>query len=149
MDQRQQIVACARHYIGVRFQHQGRSLAGLDCLGLLFLTAASVGVKLRGQAVRTIDIPDYGRKPDTVLLREKLAMYLQPIPLAEAEMADVVLLNVQGSPQHLAILSDYPSADALGMIHAYASSGKVVEHRYDAVWQRQSYAAYRLPELTH
>jgi hypothetical protein len=32
----------------------------------------------------------------------------------------------------------------MGMIHAYAPARKVVEHRYDPQWRRQTYAAYRI-----
>jgi hypothetical protein len=37
-----------------------------------------------------------------------------------------------------------PMPGEMGMIHAYAPARKVVEHRYDPQWRRQTYAAYRI-----
>jgi hypothetical protein len=141
------IVACARQSIGVRFAHQGRNEFGLDCLGLLILTAHKLGVTFDGEGVHALDVPHYGRRPDVVLLKQKLDTHLLPIALEQVTVGDVMLLKIDGSPQHLALISDYPMAGELGMIHAYAQARQVVEHRYDAHWRRESYAAYRLPIL--
>ena len=147
MTNRHDIVACARQFIGVRFAHQGRSEHGLDCLGVLLLTADRAGLVFGAQTVQQIDVPNYGMRPDTELLRRKLDRFLVPIGYAEIAPADIILLKVNGSPQHLAIICDYPMQDELGMVHAYAPAGKVVEHRYDRSWRRQTYAAFRLPHV--
>src|SRR6516225_8754066 len=128
MIERERIVACARQFLGVRFAHQGRSTAGLDCLGLLLVTARAADISLREADPATIEVPNYGTRPDTELLQQKLQHYLIQIALADVMPADVILLNIQGFPQHLAILSDYPSDTVRGMIHAYAVARKVVEH---------------------
>ena len=139
------VVACAREFLGVRFAHQGRSRAGLDCLGLLLATAAAAGMYFDGTEACALDVPTYGLRPDTALLKHQLDRFLRPIAADALAPADILLLHVQGSPQHLAILSDYPATGTLGMIHAYAPARKVVEHRYDARWQRATAACYRLP----
>lgn len=54
------------------------------------------------------------------------------------------MLKIDGVPQHLALITDYPMPGEMGMIHAYAPARKVVEHRYDPQWRRQTYAAYRI-----
>ena len=141
------VIACARQSIGVRFAHQGRSAAGLDCLGLLILTAQTLGLQFDDDAVDALDIPNYGTRPDTLLLRKKLDKHLTPIHLRDVRMADVVVLKIDGLPQHLALITDYPMQGELGMIHAYAPARQVVEHRYDAHWRQNSYLAYRLPQL--
>ena len=148
MTNRHDIVTCARQFIDVRFTHQGRTVQGLDCLGLLLLTAETAGVHFDGIPVASVDVPTYSMRPDTALLKQQLDRFLVPIALGEVGVADIVLLKVQGSPQHLAILSDYPMEGELGMIHAYAPARKVVEHRYDSFWQRDTYAAYRLPHVS-
>lgn len=142
------VIACARQFSGVRFMHQGRSAAGLDCLGLLILTARTLGLRFGDDAVDTLDIPTYGARPDVLLLKQKLDTHLNPIPLDTVREADVVVLKVDGLPQHLALITDYPMQGELGMIHAYAPARQVVEHRYDTQWRRQSYLAYRLPQLS-
>ena len=148
MTTRADIVSCARQFIDVRFTHQGRSVEGLDCLGLLLVTAAKAGLQFGEHTVEDIDVPTYGMRPDTTLLKQKLDQFLIPITPEELAPADIVLLKMQGSPQHLAILTDYPVKGHLGMVHAYAPARKVVEHRYDPLWQRETYATYRLPHLS-
>ena len=57
------VIACARQLVGVRFAHQGRSVAGLDCLGLLLLTARTLGLQFDGMGVEALDVPHYGARP--------------------------------------------------------------------------------------
>ena len=141
------VIACARQYAGVRFAHQGRSPAGLDCLGLLIVTAQTLGLTFDGEGVEALDIPTYGNRPDVVLLKQKLDRHLLPVALRDVREGDILLLKIEGSPQHLALVTDYPMPEELCMIHAYAPARQVVEHRYDPHWRRNSYMAYRLPQL--
>lgn len=141
------VIGAARRFLGAPFAHQGRSEAGLDCLGLLLVVADTLQLQFEQQAVSAIDVPNYGHRPDVIFLRKRLNHFLHEIDAAAAAPADVVLLKVNGSPQHLAILSDYPMAGERGMIHAYAPARKVIEHRYAPDWQRATYAAFRLPQL--
>lgn len=149
MEYRARIVACARSFLGMRFVHQGRTEQGVDCLGLLLAVAQQMGILFEGLHPLAMDVPTYSLRPDVQLLRQKLDYFLVPIPIPEADAGDVVLLTIQGMPQHLAILSDYPESGLLGMIHSYASARKVVEHRYDEEWQRATEAAYRVPQTNH
>lgn len=142
-----EVIACARQFLGVRFAHQGRTADGLDCLGLLLLTAATLGLRFGDAAADALDVPSYGTWPNVMLLKQKLDTHLLPIDTHILGPADIVLLKIQGRPQHLALLSDYPMPAELGMIHAYAGARAVVEHRYDAYWREQTFAAYRLPQL--
>lgn len=142
-----EVIACARTLIGVRFTHQGRSREGLDCLGFLIHIAQDLCLQFGGQSALDLDVPSYGARPDALLLKEKLDALLTPIALGALQPADIVLLRIDGVPRHLALISDYPIADELGMIHAYAPARAVVEHRYDPEWKRATYAAYRLPHL--
>lgn len=147
MDQREHVIACARRFMDVRFRHQGRSVQGVDCLGLLLLTAEKAGLTFAGMDAKALGVPRYGVRPDTTLLKQKLDEFLCLVSPQEIQPADIALLRVNGSPQHLAIITDYPMAGELGMIHAYAPAGKVVEHRYDPAWRKETYAAYRLPHI--
>lgn len=147
MTTRHDIVACARQFLSVRFVHQGRSAEGLDCLGLLLAVADRAGLVFENLPAMEIDVPRYGMRPDVALLKAKLDQFLLPIAEQELAPGDVVLLKVDGSPQHLGIISDYPMAGEFGLIHAYAPVRKVVEHRYDTQWRRNTYACYRLPQI--
>lgn len=141
------LIGIARRFIGVRFAHQGRTAMGLDCLGLLMITAQEAGMLLGGVPIDQMDIPAYGARPDVALLQARLDAVLQPVPVNTVQVGDVVLLKIDGSPQHLALISDYPMVGELGMIHAYAPAREVIEHRYARNWQRATYRAYRLPGL--
>lgn len=141
------IVAHARTLCGVRFAHQGRTREGLDCLGFLMLIAEEMGLRFDDASVFVLDVPSYGARPDTQLLQHKLGTHLTPIAREQLRPADIALMKIDGLPRHLALISDYPFAGELGMIHAYAPARQVVEHRYDREWQRSTYAAYRLPQL--
>jgi cell wall-associated NlpC family hydrolase len=137
------LIASARALLGVRFAHQGRHSAhGLDCLGMLLVAAERAGIVIGGQSPLALSTPNYGTRPDTAMLRAELERWLAPV--AEAQSGDVLLLDVQGDPQHLALVTDYPQEGELGMIHAYAVARKVVEHRYDAGWRKATRMRFRL-----
>lgn len=138
------LVAAARRLLGVRFAHQGRTRHGVDCLGLLLLAAEEANITLRGQRAMQLDEHNYGTWPDTGYLQQVLAGHLRPATGA-MQAGDVLLLCIEGRPQHLALVTDYPGDGHWGMIHAYAAARKVVEHRLDASWQQAIHQRYRLP----
>lgn len=130
---RQQIVDAARSYIGVRYHHQGRSRAGLDCAGLLVCVARDIGLDT------SEDLTGYARTPDGVALKTTLGRALREIPIFAYSPGDVLLMRFERDPQHVAIVTD------CGIIHSYLSARKVVEHRIDDVWRARILAAYELP----
>lgn len=98
--------------------HQGRSPAGVDCIGLVFLVAREMGVDL-------VDRPGYGRTPFRGLLEAELKDQLEEVPLTELSPGDIMLLKwPNGAPSHVAIYT----GDT--MIHSYEKRGKVVETRF-------------------
>lgn len=132
MTTRADIVAAARSYLGVRWHHQGRSLAGLDCIGLVIAVAHDLGLS-------DYDINGYARIPDGRTLRATMAQQMdvlkrEPLP------GDVLLFAFQRNPLHTAIVTDAPSG--LGMIHAFANKRMVVEHRLDDVWRSRIVCAF-------
>jgi cell wall-associated NlpC family hydrolase len=144
MTRRDDILRIARGYLGVRFRHQGRSRnEGVDCLGLLLAVARDTGLTLHSNSPDVFDRRDYTYRPDVTYLQSMLERLLTPATTLEP--THIALLNIEGRPQHLAMLSDYPEIGELGMIHAFAPARKVVEHRFDAHWQGQLHAAYQLP----
>lgn len=127
------VVTVARTYLGVRWHHQGRSRAGIDCLGLVVVVAHELGLS-------KADATDYGRLPDGGRLRRALLEHLLPVRGMHAE-GDVLMFRFQQAPMHVGIATD------VGLIHAYANMRKVVEHRIDAVWDKRLVAAFRFPGL--
>ncbi|MFO1242409.1 MAG: hypothetical protein U1E36_04315 [Rickettsiales bacterium] len=143
------IVSEARSWIGTRFAHQGRRKksagdhGGVDCLGLLVGVARDLQLQDRfGNLLSKSDSLHYSKVPDGNALQQKLAELLYPISPEGIALGDVILFRLDNNPQHLAIVSDY--AAMFGIIHAYAPSRKVVEHRLDESWQEKMVAAFRL-----
>lgn len=141
------IAACARSWIGTRFHHQGRlkksdthgggHRGGVDCLGLLIGVSNELGLPFS-----QYDKTDYPHYPDTKKLRDILSAVMQELPISDIKPGDILLLSVDGNPQHLAITSEISGAPA--MIHSYAPARGVVEHEIDAWWRSRIIAAFRV-----
>ena len=173
------IVACARSYLGTRFHHQGRlkktatHKGGIDCLGLLTCVAAELHLRGKdGSPFTASDRTDYSHTPDSQNLRNTLTQLLHPIPTQAIQPGDILILNIDESPQHLAIVSPSPLVGGLGwgqscsennctsknaphltsplmgeelnIIHAYAPARAVVEHPLDDYWQNRIECAFRV-----
>lgn len=138
MTARDQVVACARTWIGTRFHHQGRvKNVGCDCAGLVIGVAQELGLS-------DFDVTGYARLPDGEYLKALCDKHLSRIPLNAIQPGDVLLMKFAEHPQHLAIVADYAHGGD-SIIHAYAPSKKVVETRLDTTWWLRVVAAYRIP----
>lgn len=131
---REEIVAAARSYLGVRFHHQGRNRAGLDCGGLLACVMRDVGLSTAG------DFAGYSLSPSTASIRAALEKSAAvPVPVRSYGPGDVLLMCFDVEPQHIAIATD------AGIIHSYLMARRVVEHGLDERWRGRILAAYSLP----
>ena len=131
MPDAQQIIDCARTYLGTPFHHQGRLKGvGVDCIGLVVGVAQTLElIDDKGIPLASFDHADY-----------------PPTPAGEYQPADILLFRFHQDPQHVGIVSQLPDGE-LGIIHCYASIGKVVEHRLNDTWKRLIVAAFRFPQL--
>lgn len=135
------VVAAARVYLGVRFVHQGRNRAGLDCAGLVIRAGLDLGLPVT-------DVRDYGRLPRGDRMREHLRQQCVELPPgAEPAPGLVAMLRFDAEPQHLAVVADHPHG--LALVHALAQVRKVAEHRLDATWRARIVALYALPGVTY
>lgn len=133
------IVSAARAYLGTRWRHQGRTSHALDCIGLLVRVAHDLGLSDADQA-------GYSRRPHGGELEHALHMHCAPI--ASPDVGCVALMRFEhGAPQHVGVLGDYPHG-GLSLIHAYAPSRKVVEHRLDDSWRLRIVQCFDLPGVT-
>ena len=130
---RRQVIDKAREWVGVRWHHLGRARAGVDCAGLLIVTARELGLGY-------LDDPVYGTVPDGNRLREKMDECLDRVRYKDRRPGDIALMKWKESPTHLGILTD--GFDPLGMIHAYAVMRKVVETRLDEDWMKKIVSFY-------
>jgi cell wall-associated NlpC family hydrolase len=115
------IVARARVLVGTKFRAQGRSTAGLDCIGLASLTfgvdrrTVRDDYRLRGS--------DNGPR-----LRAALQSDFRRISRRQLRPGDLILLQPGRDQWHLAVMTD------AGMVHADARIGAVVETPGDPAW---------------
>lgn len=130
------ILASARSYIGVPFQHQGRSRQCLDCVGLLLKVADDLTVPYT-------DVEGYTRRPWGGLLEQTFDDHVASGQLVKVEPSqrqkgDFLMMRFKGQPQHLAVFTGE------NIIHAYEAVGKVCEHRLDEMWASRIVRVYRL-----
>ena len=144
----------ARTWLGTKFHHQGRikktstHKGGVDCLGLLMGVAKELALKSRDEItpLHTLDNINYRAFPDSKFLRHQLKTHLYEIPKDKIKAGDIVLMNFDNSPQHLGIISNYPSdkSKEVGLIHSYAPAKKVIEHRLDKNWLEKIETAFSI-----
>ncbi|MFO1152742.1 MAG: NlpC/P60 family protein [Rhodospirillales bacterium] len=134
---RDTIVAAAREYLGVPWRHQGRSRAGLDCVGLLVMVARDLGLS-------DYDHRAYARTPATAhgFVRH-FADNMPQVDLAGARPGEVVVLADPVYPCHCGILSERFGVRYL--IHASARYRKVAESPYADEWQTKARFAFAFP----
>ncbi len=139
---RETLVAVARGWVGTPFHHQAAVKGvGCDCIGLIRGVAAELGL-----SQGTFDdkrYQGYSRTPNSRLLLRGLGESLTPVRggIQVTLPGDILLFRIDAAPQHLAFKTD------VGMLHAYASKRRVVEHMIDGDWRRRFHGAWRLPDL--
>ncbi|HEY0701276.1 MAG TPA: hypothetical protein VGD60_00770 [Candidatus Acidoferrales bacterium] len=154
-----QFVNQARKYIGLPHRHQGRAHLGgknqaVDCVGLLVCAGEDLGLTDKnGAAILRTDNLNYGPQPTRndvhVACEQRLISKSLGDPI---EPGDVITLLVKyredepGVTCHVAIISELNGH--LGMIHSFASLGRVVEHSLAPKWLRRIEGIFSVPGLT-
>lgn len=135
--QRVALVERARSYVGVRWQHQGRTEHGLDCAGL-------VVVALRDMGLTPFDATGYPRKPYRHMLEATVQRnFGLPLPATTTlRTGDVVVMKCDNeAPNHVGVIGEHKGA--LTLIHAHAPDKKVCEMRLEKVWRDRIVEVYR------
>lgn len=131
MTTRADFVAEARSWVGVPFRHQGRSRAGVDCVGLLLVTCWALGLT-------TYNAKGYGSTPDVEFMRSECERLM--VRSTEPQIGDVLLVRITKALTHMMIRSE------MGAIYSrHMKPGKVVETVLPASWERRIVAAYTVP----
>ena len=136
MTKREQIVNAARMYLGVPFFHAGRSIYGVDCIGLLILATREAGIDV-------FDETNYSPIINSVYLMYRINQCCHKIDRKEVLRGDMVLFRIGRSEQHMGLITEI---EPLYMIHSFQTVGKVVEHALDAHWEPRIAGFYRLNE---
>lgn len=111
----------AAKLINTPFEWHGRSLAGIDCLGLVL-----VPLWAAGKVPRDFDFRDYGNHPQNMIseLRGRGAAYLQEI--ASPVVGGVIAYPIKGLVAHLAWLETETT-----ILHAHYADGVCRDYRED------------------
>jgi NlpC/P60 family putative phage cell wall peptidase len=136
---RENIVACARTYLGTPFAHQGRIRGmALDCVGLVICVGNDLSLPVPNYA-------NYGMQAvdDTVLKRCK--EHLQEVPVEQMQPGDILCFRCEHLACHVGIATELMGNP--GIIHAYSPNKKVVEHNLDFKWRRRIAGVFRFPNV--
>lgn len=134
------VVSEARSWVGVPFRHQGRARHGVDCIGLAIEVGRACGI-----LPWHYDYNAYPRTPQRGAMLAELSRLC--FPVGRAAPGTLIVCQWHADPQHVAIVADGPHGVTL--IHALSSSGRVVEHGYDRVWQRVTRHIFALPGVAY
>lgn len=133
---RDAIVAEALTWRGVPFLHQGRTRAGVDCIGLGIKVGEALGL------IGTTPHPNYIRNADgkDLMAAFRATMGRRKL-IDQAEPGDVFLIRDLQFVIHVAICIDL---NPVKIIHAHYDSGQVIVHRPDQIYDRQGRLSDRL-----
>lgn len=116
-------VEAARGWLDVRWLHQGRSRQGIDCVGLLIVAAADLGITLP-------DMPGYRRSSDPAKFLGHVVA--NSLPESEPHPGAFGIFRDGTQPCHVGIFGERDGH--LTLIHAYAGTGKVMEELFIHDW---------------
>lgn len=152
----QQIVMQARTWIGTKFHHQGRlkksvrGPGGVDCIGLIVGVIDELGLQDgEGKLLSAHDEFNYSMYPEKGRLVGGIAKHLREVKAERMREGDVLLFKFYNDPQHVGLLTRYPSG-GVGLIHCTSSSGWVVEQPFSQGMLRMLTHVYRFkPKQLH
>lgn len=124
----------ARSYVGVPFRDKGRSLEGLDCIGLLVCAAKDCGVEVE------TPVPTYPSRPTVDLLTKQLKKHLLMVrPWSDMQVGDIIRFT-RRDLTHVGIVGD--KYQPFSVIHV-TDITNCVETRLD---MSQVHSIYRYPK---
>jgi cell wall-associated NlpC family hydrolase len=143
---RADVVSEGLTWLGTPWLHQARLKGiGADCIGFIGGVAVALGIRGASEWARAPEFHNYGPQPQAKLMLAGCARFLDPIALADVQLADVLMLRFERDPMHFALVS---RVAPLYVLHALSTAGKVTEHRVDATWANRIVRAWRFRGLT-
>lgn len=132
---KKEIIKTAREWIDTPYHHQARLRGvGVDCIGLV------IGVCWELKLI-DFDYNNYNRTPDSTMMMQIIQEHCTSTDTPEA--GDLLVFRIRRNPQHCGLMTD------TGIIHAYESVGKVVEHPLDKWWSDRIVGSFILPLTTY
>lgn len=134
-----EFVAKAREALGTRWVHQGRTLHGLDCIGLILWDA-------RQFDLNHFEPPPYGRRAEWGKFVGFFRQHTTEVKLVDMQPADCLVFRQSIFPCHCGIVTEV--GDDPKFIHSNATRRRVVEERYTRPWRSSTVAVFRIPGVT-
>jgi hypothetical protein len=124
-----ELYQAAMQYEGVPWKHRGRTVRGMDCIGLILQAVRDCGGTLT-------DRINYGLEPWRDGLRDELETQFTEV-FRPPKVNDIILgsFRIKHPPVHTAIIAPYPFG-GLGVVHSFCEAGSVVFTRYSDRHQR-------------
>jgi cell wall-associated NlpC family hydrolase len=145
----EQIAAQARTWLGTHYHHQGRlkkserGKGGVDCIGLIIGLIDELGIQDgEGNSLVAADETNYSMYPEQGRLIRSIQKHLREVPIEKMAVGDVLLFKTFRDPQHVGLLTQYPSGGS-GLIHCNSSAGMVVEQPFSMAWVKMLTHVYR------
>ena len=118
-------------YLKLPFVDRGRDRAGLDCYGLVRLIYAEQrGILLPSYTEGYLTGQD--RTEIQALSRGARAVHWRPIPLADIQLFDGLILRIAGAPIHFGM-----ALDAEYFIHTMQGTCSVLERWQSLTWRHR------------
>lgn len=134
-----EIVECAHTLIGVPFRHQGRTLLGLDCIGVPLYIGKTVGFL-------DWNPPPYDPRPNMELFERMIRESgSTPVLFKAVAHGDMLRMMSHRYPVHIGIYEIMPNG-AEYVIHAYQPFKKVVRSRLTPREWDKVHSVWRFPE---
>ena len=137
---RDEIIEEARRYVAAktRWHHRGRTITGVDCIGLVCGVGDAFGVPYE-------DIDGYSRNPDGRFVDhvKKFMIYREPQTIIKG---CAVVLRDNINPCHIGIISEKYGKPYL--IHSSLQKHQVVEEEWDGYWSQRFRCALDFPGVT-
>jgi cell wall-associated NlpC family hydrolase len=115
----------------VPWRHQGRSLRGVDCIGLFHVTGKAIGLDIEMKS-------NYTRQPDPRDIEAGMETYANRILVKDYLPGDFALIRYGAKAIHVVMFTNQ------GIIHCSADSKTVIEHSIDDKWKRDIVSVWRL-----
>jgi cell wall-associated NlpC family hydrolase len=100
----QRIDQLVKEFSGIPYLHGGRTMEGLDCIGLVWLFYQKYGIKIQDSDGKVYEPDWYRRDPDRFL--RGLQTQGAPVSLSQLQPLDLVYFKIGGSVTHAAVMID-------------------------------------------
>ncbi|MBE3602678.1 C40 family peptidase [bacterium] len=133
------IAAWAKDYIGIPYADRGRTRAGVDCYGLLYLVLSEqFGAPVPSYAESYATAEDFAEVK--ALIAGETRSRWRRIPEAAASSGDAIVLSMNGLPFHVGVVAD---PETRAFLNVFRGTGVALERWTSARFRKRIEGFYR------